>query len=55
MLTKDMKDEEGAIKLYKQTIEVAEKEGDFTTAQLFRRSSRTRRSTTISSRAFSRG
>ena len=29
MLTKDMKDEEGAIKLYKQTIEVAEKEGDY--------------------------
>ena len=33
----DMKDEEGAIKLYKQTIEVAEKEGDITTAQLFKK------------------
>jgi bacterioferritin len=37
MLTKDMKDEEGAIKLYKQTIAVAEKEGDITTAQLFKK------------------
>jgi bacterioferritin len=37
MLTKDLKDEEGAVKLYKQTIEVAEKEGDITTAQLFKK------------------
>jgi bacterioferritin len=37
MLTKDMKDEEGAIKLYKETIQVAEKEGDVTTAQLFKK------------------
>ena len=37
MITQDVKDEENAIKLYKQTIEVAEKEGDFTTAQLFKK------------------
>lgn len=36
MLEQDKKDEEGAIKLYKQTIEVAQKEGDITTARLFR-------------------
>jgi bacterioferritin len=36
MLTKDMKDEEGAIKLYKEIIAVAQKEDDPTTARLFR-------------------
>jgi bacterioferritin len=35
MIEKDKKDEEGAIELYKQTIEVARKEGDITTARLF--------------------
>jgi len=37
MLTKDMKDEEGAIKLYRQVIALAEKEGDITTAQIFKK------------------
>lgn len=36
MIERDKKDEEGAIKLYKQTIEVAKKEGDETTKRLFR-------------------
>lgn len=36
MLTRDLKDEEGAIKLYKQTIAVAQAEDDPTTARLFR-------------------
>jgi bacterioferritin len=36
MLERDKKDEEGAIQLYKQTIEVARKEGDETTHRLFR-------------------
>lgn len=36
MLEQNKKDEEGAIKLYKQTIELAQKEGDITTARLFR-------------------
>jgi len=35
MIEKDRKDEEGAIELYKRTIEVARKEGDITTARLF--------------------
>jgi bacterioferritin len=35
MLQQDKKDEEGAITLYKQTIEAANKEGDITTARLF--------------------
>ncbi|MGB8657767.1 MAG: ferritin-like domain-containing protein [Candidatus Zixiibacteriota bacterium] len=35
MLQQDKKDEEGAIVLYKQTIEEARKEGDITTARLF--------------------
>lgn len=35
MLQQDKKDEEGAIALYKQTIELARKEGDVTTARLF--------------------
>ena len=37
MLTKDMKDEESAIKLYKETIITAEAEGDITTAQIFKK------------------
>lgn len=37
MMTKDMKDEEDAIKLYKKTIGVAEKENDITTAQIFKK------------------
>lgn len=37
MLTRDMKDEEGAIKLYKEIIAVAQKEDDPTTARIFRR------------------
>ena len=37
MLTKDMQDEEGAVKLYKQTIATAEAEGDITTAQIFKK------------------
>jgi bacterioferritin len=36
MIERDKKDEEGAIQLYKQTIEVAKKEGDETTKKLFR-------------------
>jgi bacterioferritin len=36
MIEQDRKDEEGAIQLYKQTIEVAKKEGDETTKKLFR-------------------
>jgi bacterioferritin len=36
MLEADKKAEEGAITLYKQTIEMAQKEGDTTTARLFR-------------------
>lgn len=35
MLTRDKKDEEGAIKLYKQIITVAGKEGDVTTRKMF--------------------
>jgi bacterioferritin len=35
MIERDVKDEEEAIKLYKQIIEVARKEGDVTTAVLF--------------------
>jgi len=35
MLGQDKKDEEGAIKLYKQIIQVADKEGDVTTRTLF--------------------
>jgi bacterioferritin len=36
MLKQDKKDEEDAIKLYKQIVQVSEKEGDITTALLFR-------------------
>ena len=36
MIGQDVKDEEGAIKLYKQVIEVAKSEGDETTYNLFR-------------------
>ena len=36
MIEQDRKDEEGAIKLYKQIIELARKEGDETTNRLFR-------------------
>ena len=36
MIEQDVKDEEGAIKLYKQIIEAALKEGDVTTAFLFK-------------------
>ncbi|MDI6897923.1 ferritin-like domain-containing protein [Methanocella conradii] len=36
MLKEDIKAEETAINLYKEIIEVAEKEGDVTTAHLFR-------------------
>ncbi|MEM1524695.1 MAG: ferritin-like domain-containing protein [Nitrososphaerales archaeon] len=36
MLERDVKDEEDAIKLYKQINEVALKEGDVTTARIFR-------------------
>jgi len=36
MIKQDTKDEEGAIKLYKQIIELARKEGDETTNRLFR-------------------
>jgi bacterioferritin len=32
-----MKDEAGAIKLYRQVIALAEKEGDITTAQIFKK------------------
>ena len=37
MLRQDMKDEEGAIKLYKQIIEQAVKDKDHTTVRLFRK------------------
>lgn len=37
MLEKDKKDEEGAIALYKQIIEMAKKEGDETTKRLFQK------------------
>jgi bacterioferritin len=36
MLQTDKKDEEGAIQLYRETIALAEKEGDTTTARLFK-------------------
>lgn len=36
MIEQDKKDEEGAIKLYKQIIDLARKEGDETTNRLFR-------------------
>ena len=36
MIEQDLKDEEGAIELYKKIIELAEKEGDYVTADLFR-------------------
>lgn len=36
MVERDVKDEEGAIKLYKQIAEVARKEGDETTNRIFR-------------------
>jgi len=36
MLEQDKKDEEAAIELYKRIIEMAQKEGDFTTAELFK-------------------
>ena len=36
MIQQDTKDEEGAIKLYKQIVELARKEGDETTRRLFR-------------------
>ncbi len=36
MIAQDAKDEEGAIKLYKQIVEVARSEGDETTNRLFR-------------------
>ena len=36
MIEQDTKDEEGAIKLYKQIVEQARKEGDETTNRLFR-------------------
>ncbi|KYH39971.1 MAG: ferritin [Candidatus Bathyarchaeota archaeon B26-1] len=35
MIERDIKDEEGAIKLYKTIIGAAQKEGDITTARLF--------------------
>jgi bacterioferritin len=37
MLKQDQKDEEGAIKLYKQVVELAQKEKDTTTARIFRK------------------
>jgi bacterioferritin len=37
MLSKDLKDEEGAVQLYKLTIVKAEAEGDVTTAQIFKK------------------
>jgi len=37
MLARDMEDEAGAVKLYKKTIALAEKEGDITTAQIFKK------------------
>jgi bacterioferritin len=37
MIERDIKDEESAIQLYKKTVETAEKEGDVTTAELFKK------------------
>lgn len=37
MLEQDKKDEEGAVKLYKETIEVAQAENDYTTVRLFKK------------------
>lgn len=37
MIEQDKKDEEGAITLYKEIIEVAQKEKDITTARMFRK------------------
>jgi len=37
MIERDAKDEKNAITLYKKIIETAEKEGDVTTARLFRK------------------
>ena len=37
MLARDLKDEEGAIKLYREIIATAQKEDDTTTARLFRK------------------
>ena len=37
MLARDLKDEEGAIKLYREIIATAQKEDDPTTARLFRK------------------
>ena len=37
MLEQDKKDEENAIKLYKEIIQVAQEEDDITTARLFRK------------------
>ena len=37
MLRQDVKDEQGAIKLYKQIVELAQKETDYTTMRLFRK------------------
>jgi len=37
MLSKDLKDEESAVQLYKLTIGKAEAEGDITTAQIFKK------------------
>ncbi|MDH5362567.1 MAG: ferritin-like domain-containing protein [Aigarchaeota archaeon] len=37
MIEQDKKDEETAIKLYKQTIKMAVKEGDITTEEIFRK------------------
>jgi bacterioferritin len=37
MLKKDLDDEADAVKLYKKTVAVAEKEGDITTAQIFKK------------------
>lgn len=37
MIAQDKEDEEGAIKLYKEVIIVAEKDGDVTTAQIFKK------------------
>jgi bacterioferritin len=36
IIERDKKDEEGAIELYKRIIEIAEREGDITTAELFK-------------------
>jgi len=37
MIERDVKDEEAAIKLYRDIIEHAQREGDITTARIFRR------------------